>query len=524
MSFSGGYRLDRVLLQDSSRVHTPKIRNLQVLSAKEHTYDTKQMAVKQHGSLRLPMKCMTCDEDEEVWDLLAGSAVESQVGCVSVSLEPESRKAVPDLPAPEPSPKPQAVEPAPVPVTAPFRSRTSANRRIPAEILSNDELNLCIAASLPRTHDFEVHRSVWKLQRAGARHVGLQLPEGLQGWATALADIFSRFVPTVESSTIFGDVTFGACCIDDLGASALGVDFLIHYGHSCIVPTDQTTVTTLYVHVEVEVDVEHLVDTIRHNFAPDKRLAFMSSVQFSSGMLQAVDELGKEADDGIAKAPQVKPLGVGETLGCTSPNAGDVDAAIFVCDGRFHLESAMIQNPHLRGNFFRYDPACLTLTREGFAHDELHSSRRAAIAAARDAQLVGLVLGTLGRQGSVGVLEEIERLLNQRGIARFTILLSEISPERLSLMPKVEAWVQVACPRLSMDWGSSYNKPLLTPYEAHVAYGGLAYKDVYPMDYYSNKGGPWANYGAHNGHGGSVGQKFRHLGQKNRRHMEVEYD
>ena len=29
------------------------------------------------------------------------------------------------------------------------------------------------------------------------------------------------------------------------------------------------------------------------------------------------------------------------------------------------------------------------------------------------------------------------------------------------------------------------------------------YKDVYPMDYYSNKGGPWANYGTHGGHGGS---------------------
>eukprot|EP00438_Fugacium_kawagutii_P002664 Skav222005 [mRNA] locus=scaffold2020:121069:130280:- [translate_table: standard] len=111
-----------------------------------------------------------------------------------------------------------------------------------------------------------------------------------------------------------------------------------------------------------------------------------------------------------------------------------VDTVIFVCDGRFHLESAMIQNPHVQGNFFRYDPACLTLTREGFAHHELHVQRKAAIAAAKDARLVGLVLGTLGRQGSVGVLEEIERLLQQRGVAHFTILLSEISPERLALI------------------------------------------------------------------------------------------
>lgn len=29
---------------------------------------------------------------------------------------------------------------------------------------------------------------------------------------------------------------------------------------------------------------------------------------------------------------------------------------------------------------------------------------------------------------------------------------------------------------------------------------------VYPMDYYSNKGGQWANYGTHGGHGGQFCQ------------------
>jgi len=468
------------------------------------------------------------DSDEEIWGLLAGSA------------EGHDEEASCALPQPVPSSGPrlaaadvvvqseQVSESAPLPQKPSFKSRATAAHRIPAEILQNSALNAAIAAGLPRTHDFEVHRTIWKLRRAGARHVGLQMPEGLQGWATTLADIFSSFVDTVETSTILGDVTFGACCIDDLGARALGVDLLVHYGHSCIVPTDQTTVSTLYVHVEVEVDVEHLVDTVRHNFGPDKRLAFMGSVQFTSGMMQAVEELQKEAADGDglgkSRVPQVKPLSVGETLGCTSPHAGDVDAVIFVCDGRFHLESAMIQNPHIRGNFFRYDPACLTLTREGFAHSELHASRRAAIAAAKGAKLVGLILGTLGRQGSVGVLEEVERVLQKQGIPHLTILLSEISPERLALMPDVGAWVQVACPRLSMDWGSCYQTPLLTPYEAHVAFGEQAYKDVYPMDYYSNKGGPWSNYGAHSGHGGSVGQKFRHLSLNTRRHLNVEYE
>lgn len=31
-----------------------------------------------------------------------------------------------------------------------------------------------------------------------------------------------------------GDVTYGACCIDDFSARALDCDLIIHYGHSCL--------------------------------------------------------------------------------------------------------------------------------------------------------------------------------------------------------------------------------------------------------------------------------------------------
>ena len=30
------------------------------------------------------------------------------------------------------------------------------------------------------------------------------------------------------------------------------------------------------------------------------------------------------------------------------------------------------------------------------------------------------------------------------------------------------SWVQVACPRLSIDWGYAFPKPLLSPYEVRI--------------------------------------------------------
>lgn len=39
---------------------------------------------------------------------------------------------------------------------------------------------------------------------------------------------------TSALTVVMGDVTYGACCIDDYTAIALGCDMLVHYGHSCL--------------------------------------------------------------------------------------------------------------------------------------------------------------------------------------------------------------------------------------------------------------------------------------------------
>lgn len=79
------------------------------------------------------------------------------------------------------------------------------------------------------------------------------------------------------------------------------------------------------------------------------------------------------------------------------------------------------------------------------------------------------------------------------------ILLSELSPAKLALFnPHISTFVQTSCPRLSIDWGYAFERPLLTPYETAVAVGkAVGWMDkqgkasgTYPMDFYS-AGTPW---------------------------------
>jgi 2-(3-amino-3-carboxypropyl)histidine synthase len=490
--------------------------------------------------------------------------------------------------------------------------------------------------------------------------VALQFPEGLTMYASTIGDILVkfayRFQPThpststsstsdcntneqggegkessisspkaIRSLSILGDVTYGACCIDDLSARALGCDLIVHYGHSCLVPLTSTVIPCLYVFVEIRVDVQHMVDCVHMTFLQEEKerrqknneaadcariieACVMGTVQFRSAVIEAAQRLNNEAanstssDDDVqlkfqAIVPQAKPLSPGETLGCTAPsglaqmdfqdallsprerrerkkqsatNEGVVETnqaeeivdsvvrervMLFLADGRFHLEAAMIQNPSLRA--LRYDPYSKTLTEERYETVKMKRIRREAIMTVRrtlgissilrrggssitpsvqdgddiansvlqqqrssnsprtNRKTMGIILGTLGRQGNPAILSRIRSLLHSRGVQTMIVLLSEIFPKKLEMLSTgsngVVAWVQVACPRLSIDWGHYFCVPVLSPFELYVAFGEVEnaalwvadeektdstddLEDQYPMDFYTKSGGPWTNY------------------------------
>ncbi|XP_062448564.1 2-(3-amino-3-carboxypropyl)histidine synthase subunit 1 [Rhea pennata] len=359
-------------------------------------------------------------------------------------------------------------------------------KQVPEEILNNQELQEAIKV-LPSNYNFEIPKTVWRIRQAQAKKVALQMPEGLLMFACTIADIVERF--TGAEAVVMGDVTYGACCVDDYTAKALGADFLVHYGHSCLIPIDATQgVKMLYVFVDIKIDTSHFLETLRFNFPAGASLALVSTVQFVPALQAASQELRSQYKVCV---PQCKPLSPGEILGCTSPRlAQDTDAIVYLGDGRFHLESVMIANPGIPA--YRYDPYSKVFSQEHYAHERMHCARQQAIRTAAGARTWGLILGTLGRQGSPGILQHLESRLRALGRPFVRVLLSEIFPSKLQLFPDVDAWVQVACPRLSIDWGEAFSKPLLTPYEAAVALRDVEWQQPYPMDFYASQSlGPW---------------------------------
>ena len=72
----------------------------------------------------------------------------------------------------------------------------------------------------------------------------------------------------------------------------------------------------------------------------------------------------------------------------------------------------MIANPQIK-NIYKYDPYAHVMTHEGYDHERMHHNRREAIKKASKAKLFGVILGTLGRQGSNAVFEGLKAALRE---------------------------------------------------------------------------------------------------------------
>jgi len=91
-------------------------------------------------------------------------------------------------------------------------------------------------------------------------------------------------------------VTYGACCIDDFTAREMGAEMIVHYGHSCLIPVNQTSIKTLYIFVEIAIDAPHLCLSVRRNF-PSSRAAFQRAV-LGAGAAEPGAKVGIELEDG----------------------------------------------------------------------------------------------------------------------------------------------------------------------------------------------------------------------------------
>ena len=306
------------------------------------------------------------------------------------------------------------------------------------------------------------------LRAAAPQRIVLQVPAGLVRDAHRLA---ARLREEVGAAVVLAArPCFGACDLPSR-EEAPRADVAVVLGHAPI-PNVPLVRPTYFVEMrEPGGDPAALAATVAASPIP-RRLGLVVSVQHLdlTGPLAAAlatrgfDVRFGRGDRRLAYAAQA--------LGCNYTSAEtvakEVEAFLFVGTGRFHpIGLAFAVEPPV----WSLDPLQNVLE-PPLDRAALIRRRLLTVAAVRDARRWGILVSTFPGQHRMATALALQERARARGREAEIFVFDRLDPRDLEGRA-LDAYVNTACPRIALDDGPNYPKPVLTPPEFLMALGEL---------------------------------------------------
>lgn len=322
--------------------------------------------------------------------------------------------------------------------------------------------------------DLEEEKLKAEIVRRGAKRVLLQLPEGLKPQGPRLASLVEE---AGALAFVAADPCYGACDLAVHEAKILDADLLVHFGHS---PMSKKLgrIPVIYIEAKAKSGVKKALEKALPLLASCKRIGLVTTVQH-------VDMLG-EAKDTLLKSGKVVSVGdaghlkyAGQVIGCDYGNAiairKVVDAFVFVGGGRFHAVGVELATAKPTVVADPYEQRAYSIGAEA---QRIRKQRWASIQKAIQSERFGVLMGLRTGQQRVEIALRIRDTLTKAGKQTTLLAVRELTPDSLLEFPSIDAYVNTACPRISLDDAAKFQKPVLTIKEALVATGDLKWEQL----------------------------------------------
>jgi 2-(3-amino-3-carboxypropyl)histidine synthase len=155
--------------------------------------------------------------------------------------------------------------------------------------------------------------------------------------------------------------------------------------------------------------------------------------------------------------------------------ADEVDAFLFVGGGLFHALGVALSTSKPTFIADPYDNRAFSIDDEA---QKIIKQRWTSIEEARSAKTFGVIIGLKIGQERIDKALKIKDLAKKHGDAAYLLAAKEITPEALSEFPSIDAYVNTACPRLSLDSSGKFSKPVLTINEFMVVIGESSWESL----------------------------------------------
>lgn len=329
--------------------------------------------------------------------------------------------------------------------------------------------------------DFEEERLKQEIARLGAKRVLLQLPEGLKPEAPRLAKIIEK---TGALPIVSADPCYGACDLATSEAESLAVDLIIHFGHAKLLKHEK--VPTLYLETRATITVDSAVEASLALLTRYSKIGLATTVQHVQ-TLDAVREILVRAGKVVVIGDAGRMSYPGQVVGCDFSNvksvAQEVDAFLFVGGGKFHALGVALATSKPTVVADPYDKTAYSVDKEA---KKILKQRWASIEEAGRAKIFGVLISLKPGQKHFDEAVKIKDTVEKMGKTAFLFATREILPETLMEFPTVDAYVNTACPRISLDDASKFRKPVLTVNEFMVVSGESSWDDLLKKGLFEN--------------------------------------
>jgi len=332
-----------------------------------------------------------------------------------------------------------------------------------------------------KNFDLEEERVKQEILRLGAKRVLLQFPEGLKPEAPRLAKTVEK---TGALPIVSADPCYGACDLATEAAESLGADLIVHYGHAKLLRHEP--IPAIYVEARATVNISEAVEKALPLLEKWRRIGLATTVQH----VQTLDVVREV----LVRAAKIVIIGdagrlsyPGQVIGCDYSNAKsivkDIEAFLFVGGGRFHALGVALSTSKPTIVADPYDNRAFSVDDEA---DRVLRQRWRSVEEAQKARNFGILIGLKPGQKNLGQALQIKRKLEEKGKNACMFAIREATSEALSEFPTIEAYVNTACPRLSIEDAQRFRVPVLSKNEALVIIGEVSWEDLCKRGLFEN--------------------------------------
>ncbi|MDH5418358.1 MAG: diphthamide biosynthesis enzyme Dph2 [Nitrosopumilus sp.] len=262
---------------------------------------------------------------------------------------------------------------------------------------------------------------------------------------------------------ILADTTWGTCDLNTNGAKILGSEIQFNIGHTINTESLEKNLVLINAYDDVAFDsvAKKCIDILK-----GKTVSLVTDSQH----LDQVDKVKTILTEGNITVKVGKGKGQlndGQVFGCEFYPATtlkkEVDAYVFLGQSNFHAAGIALST-----NLPTYvlDPYFNEIREITEFAQKLKKKATLAIYKASEAKTFGVIVGLKEGQLSKVFALKIKKELEKEGKKVQLFALTDITNDRLRNFKGIDAFIQVACPRISTD--NQFDKPVLSSPQANA--------------------------------------------------------